>query len=203
MIERRGTRTSHPPLEGPAVGWVNQNGLTRWHVLCGRQTLLLYRSSRSLLWKRCKLEGIQIAAGQQLEAMAALRNPSYRIKGWQGCLFTIVLTTVAILFNKVIFRIHTLGFVAVVVVLWTMGPRGGGSSTVTTFESNGWSSVGLSCLVGILSPVVALIGADSQCHLSAELQNAAYVLPRVMVVSATVNYIMGFVMTLVKLLRRS
>lgn len=68
---------------------------------------------------------------------------------------------------------------------------------MTTFKSNGWSSNGLSCLVGILSPIITLIGADSQCHLSEELYNAAYVLPRAMVATATANYIMGFMMVLV------
>lgn len=37
------------------------------------------------------------------------------------------------------------------------------------------------------------IGADSQCHLSEELKNAAWVLPRATVATATANYVMGFV----------
>lgn len=166
--------------------------MTGWFALLGWQTSLV---------------GTAYAAGQQFEAMAAMSNANYTIQGWQGCLFTICLTALAIVFNTVLFRklpllegvvivFHTLGFLAVVIVLWTMGPRGG-SETVNTFQSNGWSSVGLSCLVGILSPIVTLIGADSQCHLSEELYDAAYVLPRAMVVTATANYIMGFVMVLV------
>lgn len=118
------------------------------------------------------------------------------------------MTTIAIFFNTVLFRklpllegiviiFHTFGFLAVVVTLWVMGPRGG-SETVTTFNDNGWGSAGLSCLVGILSPIITLVGADSQCHLSEELNDAAYVLPRAMVATATVNYIMGFVMVLVR-----
>lgn len=95
---------------------------------------------------------------------------------------------------------HIFGFLAMVVVLWVMGPRGG-TETVTTFSSNGWSSTGLSCLVGILSPIITLIGADSQCHLSEELYNAAWVLPRAMVATATANYVMGFVMGKLETLR--
>lgn len=88
---------------------------------------------------------------------------------------------------------HIFGFLAIVVVLWVMGPRGG-QETVTTFARNGWPNAGLSCFVGILSPIITLIGADSQCHLSEELEDAARVLPRAMVATATANYVMGFFM---------
>lgn len=97
------------------------------------------------------------------------------------------------LMEGIVVVFHIFGFLAIVVVLWVMGPRGG-TETVTTFSSNGWHSTGLSCLIGILSPIITLIGADSQCHLSEELYNAAWVLPRAMVATATANYVMGFVM---------
>lgn len=165
--------------------------MTGWFALLGWQTSLV---------------GTAYAAGQQFEAMAALSDPTYVVKGWHGCLFTIGLTAFAIVFNSVLYRhlpllegivvtIHAFGFFAVVITLWVMGPRGG-SETVTTFSDNGWSSAGISCLVGILSPIITLIGADSQCHLSEELHNAAYVLPRAMVATATVKYVMGFIMVL-------
>lgn len=97
------------------------------------------------------------------------------------------------LMEGIVVIVHIFGFLAIVIVLLVMGPRGG-SETVTTFSSNGWPSAGLSCLVGILSPIITLVGADSQCHLSEELYNAAWVLPRAMVATATANYIMGFIM---------
>ncbi|KAK5740131.1 hypothetical protein LTR17_004843 [Elasticomyces elasticus] len=165
--------------------------VTGWFALLGWQTSLV---------------GTAYAAGQQFEAMAALSDPNYTIQGWQGCLFTVGLTTMATFFNTVLFSklpllegiiivFHCFGFLAIVVTLWVMGSRGG-AETVTTFSDNGWGSVGLSCLVGILSPIITLVGADSQCHLSEELHDAAYVLPRAMVATACANYVMGFVMVL-------
>lgn len=81
----------------------------------------------------------------------------------------------------------------------------------TTFSSNGWPTVPSSCLVGILAPVITLIGADSQAHLGEETRDAARVvpryvaatveryewlltfkLPRAMVATALVNYTVGF-----------
>ena len=41
-----------------------------------------------------------------------------------------------------------------------MAPRSD-ANVLTTFNDNGWSSVGLACLVGISAPVVSTIGAVS------------------------------------------
>lgn len=189
------------PTSGGQYHWVSEfspirhqkvfSYTTGWFALLGWQTSLV---------------GTAYAAAQQFEAMVALNDSTYVPQGWHGCLFTIGLTIAAIFFNTILFRklpliegiiivFHIFGFLAIVVVLWIMGPRGG-PETVTTFSDNGWSSAGLSCLVGILSPIITLIGADSQCHLSEELYNAAWTLPRAMVATATANYVMGFVMVL-------
>ena len=67
------------------------------------------------------------------------------------------------------------------------------ASVLTTFSSNGWSSPGVASLVGIGAAVGDLIGADSSVHLSEELKNAAWILPRSMVATALINYVLGFV----------
>ncbi len=74
-----------------------------------------------------------------------------------------------------------------------MAPQGTASSVFTEFESNGWPSVGLACLVGLNAPVAYLTGADSSAHLSEELKNAAWTLPRSMIFTAISNYITSFI----------
>ena len=73
-----------------------------------------------------------------------------------------------------------------------MAPKASASSVFTEFETNGWSTVGLACLVGLNGPVPYLSGADSSVHLSEELKNAAWALPRSMVATAVSNYITAF-----------
>ena len=73
-----------------------------------------------------------------------------------------------------------------------MAPKSPASSVFTEFETNGWSTVGLACLVGLNGPVPYLSGADSSVHLSEELKNAAWALPRSMVATAVSNYITAF-----------
>lgn len=147
------------------------------------------------------------AVTQQLQGLIVLNMPSYVIQGWHSTLFAVAITAFAILWNTVFIRklplieglgltIHVFGFFAFVVVLWVMGPRSDTKTVWTHFEdSSGWGSKGVATLVGILGPIVTLIGSDSSCHLSEELKDAAYVLPRAMVATALVNYALGFIMT--------
>ena len=72
-------------------------------------------------------------------------------------------------------------------------PKASASSVFTEFESNGWSSTGLACLIGVNAPVAYLAGADSTVHLSEELRNSAWTLPRSMVITAISNYVTSFV----------
>ncbi|OCK79331.1 amino acid transporter [Lepidopterella palustris CBS 459.81] len=148
------------------------------------------------------------ATAQQIEGLIALNHPTYTIQGWHGALLSIGITAFCIFFNTVLARrlplfegivvvLHIFGFFAFLVVLWVMAPRSDPKAVFTEFQDNaGWGNVGLSCLVGLLGPVVTLIGSDSACHLSEELKDAAWVLPRSMVATALVNYSLGFVMTI-------
>jgi choline transport protein len=150
---------------------------------------------------------VAYAAAQQFEALIVLANPSFVIKGWHGALLTIAVSLFAILFNTLLVRklplmegiviiLHVFGFFAVTIVLWVLAPRSNAKVVLTHFEDNaGWGNVGLACLIGILGPVITLIGSDSSCHLSEELKDAAWILPRAMVATAVCNYILGFVMT--------
>ena len=145
---------------------------------------------------------------QQIEALIVLANPSYVIQGWHGALFTIAITLFCIFFNTFLIRklplmegialaLHALGFFTFIIVLWVMGPRGSAKQVFTDFEdNNGWGSVGLATLVGLLSPITTLIGADSVCHLSEELRDASYTLPWCMITTASINYVLGFIMTI-------
>lgn len=73
-----------------------------------------------------------------------------------------------------------------------MAPRSD-SSVFTTFSSNGWSSSGVASLVGISAAIGDVIGADSSVHLAEELKNASWILPRSMIATALMNYVLGFI----------
>ncbi|KAG8623576.1 hypothetical protein KVT40_008552 [Elsinoe batatas] len=162
-------------------------------------------------WQTCMVT-VGLVAASQFTALISLSDPNYTIQGWHTALLIIAVTCFAILFNTFLVRklpllegiviiLHIFGFFAVFVVLWIMGPRAPASQVFTQFEDNaGWGSIGLACLVGISSPVITLVGADSSCHLSEELINASWVLPRAMIATAITNYALGFLMTMTLML---
>jgi len=153
------------------------------------------------------LTGTSLIASQQLEALIVLANPTFVIQGWHGSLFTIGVTIFAIVCNTVLIRklpllegivmiLHIVGFFAILLVLWVLAPHAPANDVLTRFEDkNDWGSKGLATLVGILGPQVTLTGGDSACHLSEELRNASWILPRSMIATAVCNYILGFIMT--------
>jgi choline transport protein len=55
-------------------------------------------------------------------------------------------------------------------------------------------SIGLSTLIGMLSPIFSFIGPDSAVHLAEECTDASHTLPRVMIATTLVNGSLGFVM---------
>jgi choline transport protein len=148
------------------------------------------------------------SVAQQIMGIISLSNPDYVIKGWHGALLTMAVTLFCIFFNTYLIRrlpliegfamaLHILGFLAFLIVLWVMGPRGNADAVFTDFQDvNGWGNTGLATLVGLLSPITTIVGADSVCHLSEELLDASLVLPRSMITTATINYTLGFIMTI-------
>ncbi|KAI4244080.1 MAG: hypothetical protein LQ352_006918 [Teloschistes flavicans] len=149
------------------------------------------------------LAGTCYAAGQQVQAIIVLVNSNYTIHTWKTALLAWAVVVTAIFFNTVMFRklpmlegvlmfAHLFGFCAFIVVLWVMAPKSD-SSVLTTFSSNGWSSPGVASLVGISAAIGDVIGADSSVHLAEELKNASWILPRSMIATAVMNYVLGFV----------
>ncbi|KAH0356539.1 amino acid transporter, partial [Aureobasidium melanogenum] len=140
-----------------------------------------------------------------IQGLIALNVEGYTLPGWHAALMTIGIVIICILINTVAIKKLPLlegfmllffffSFFTIVVVLWVMAERTPAKKVFTEFSDNmGWGNVGLSTLIGILSPFTTLLGSDSACHLSEELKDASWVLPRSMAATAVVNYALGFV----------
>jgi hypothetical protein len=93
--------------------------------------------------------------------------------------------------------IHVLGFFGVLIPLWVLAPRSSASSVFTGITNfGGWPTNGLAFMVGLLTPVYTLLGADSAVHMAEEIKDASLVLPRAIMTSAAVNGTLGFIMTI-------
>lgn len=148
---------------------------------------------------------VSYIGAQQVMGLIAVCDPTYVIQGWHGALLTMAFVLAAICFNTFLIGklpileaiavfLHIGGFLAFIGVLWAKGPRADAEATFTTFEDgNDWGSVGAATLIGMVGAATTYLGGDSAVHLSEELKDASYVLPRAMVSAALINYALGFI----------
>lgn len=110
-----------------------------------------------------------------------------------GALFNIFLATRLHLVEGSILIVHVYGFFCVLVPLWILSPRSTSEFAWTAFKDPGWGNAGLSALIGMQACVVPLLGADASVHMSEELKDASYTLPRSMMWATFVNGAMGMI----------
>lgn len=93
--------------------------------------------------------------------------------------------------------LHIVAFFAVLIPLWTLAPRSPASEVFGTITNlGGWSSDGLAFMVGLLTPVYTLLGADAAVHMAEEIKDASLTLPKAIMTSAVVNGSLGWIMTI-------
>jgi Amino acid permease len=150
--------------------------------------------------------GASNVGASQIQAFAVLASDSYVPKPWHIATLTVLICSCAILFNvflarklpgieAAVFTLYILAFIAFFIILLAMGPRSGAKPMFTHFEDNaGWGSIGTACFVGVSGPVITLIGSDSAVHMAEELKDASRQLPKAMLSTAAVNYLLGFLM---------
>lgn len=62
--------------------------------------------------------------------------------------------------------LHILGLFAIIIPLWAMAPRGRAEVVLLEFTNfGGWSSTGLSAMIGLLAPMAVLVGYDCSVHM--------------------------------------
>ncbi|TKA82591.1 hypothetical protein B0A55_01374 [Friedmanniomyces simplex] len=122
---------------------------------------------------------------------------------WQTTLmvFLFVLLTVAFnvffahhlpLAEGIVLFLHIFAFFAFLLTLWIMADHAPAAQVFTTFhDGGGWGNVGLSCLVGLATPIWCFIGPDAGAHMSEELKDASLQLPKAMMWATFGNGIMG------------
>lgn len=156
-------------------------------------------------WQAATASGCYLA-GTEIQGLIVLNYPDYVYQRWHGTLLATAVVMFCAFFNiflakrlplveGLVLILHVLGFFAIMIPLWVFSPRSDASTVFTQFnDDGGWGSTGLACIVGLIGPVVSLLGSDAATHMSEELRNASKVLPRVMISTLILNGALGFVM---------
>ena len=162
----------------------------------------------SVLGWQTGLASLAFLAGTMIQGLLVLDDADYVFQPWHGTLLVIAITAFCIIFNTFLAKklpivetmvlvIHLLGFFAILVPLWVLAPQSSPSEVFTEFLNlGGWSTTGLAFMVGLLSPIYTLLGADSAVHMSEEIKDASITLPRAIMLAAGVNGSLGFVMVI-------
>ncbi|KAF2173619.1 hypothetical protein M409DRAFT_15897 [Zasmidium cellare ATCC 36951] len=151
-----------------------------------------------------------LSSGLLFQALLILNNPSYVPQRWHGVMFYWMVLAYSLVINVYGSRIlantnvaagilHVVGFVIIVVILGVMTKDKNTSEYVFTDFSNtsGWSSNGISWLVGLLSTVYPFLGYDAAAHMSEELPRPSKYVPIAMLGSILINGLMGFIFCIV------
>jgi choline transport protein len=109
--------------------------------------------------------------------------------------FNIFLAQHLPLAEGIVLVLHVFAFFAFLILFWTMAERLPAEEVFTTWTNGGeWSSMGVSALVGLSTPLWCFIGPDAGAHMSEELKDAAVVLPKAMMWAVVFNGIFGIIM---------
>ncbi|KAK5111657.1 hypothetical protein LTR62_004762 [Meristemomyces frigidus] len=190
------------PIAGGQYYWVYMLAPPRYKTVCSYVIGWL----TSLAWI-ATVATETLFAGTMIQGVIVLDNPSYSGKPWQGTLLTWAVILGCIFVNVVIpqwlpkFEVfilvfHIAGFIAILTTLLVMTPTLGSNASVwlTSFNTGGWPTQGLSYCVGFLGNVATFVGADASVHLAEEVSNAALNIPRAILGAMLINGAVGFAM---------
>lgn len=123
---------------------------------------------------------------------------------WQGTLLSIGCLLIVAAANiwatrllpitqYLLFFLHTAGYIVLIMLFWALPKKHVPASEVfRKFENIGdWSSIGLALMVGQISAAYALVSSDAAAHLSEEVKDAGFTVPRSMVWAFVINVCMG------------
>ena len=112
-----------------------------------------------------------------IEVCAEVIQPNFVFNNWQYTLLMLAFVVVTIGFNTVGAKTlpaletvslfgHLAGWIITFIALWVLCPRNSATNVFATFvNSGGWSSIGVSCLIGQVEILYCNLGSDSIVHI--------------------------------------
>lgn len=158
------------PISGGQYHWVSEFAPPKY------QQFLSYVVGwmSTLSWQAGNASG-SFLTGTIIQALLVINHPSYEPQRWQGTLFVFAMVLVLYIVNvwgaqmwpliqNGLLVLHILAFFAVIITLWVMAPHQSAKAVFTEFtNSGGWSSMGLSLMVGQITAIYSLLGMPFPC----------------------------------------
>ena len=202
MIASIAEMASMAPTAGGQYHWVSEFAPPRWE----KPLSYLVGWTSALGWVTGCPSAAQLTS-MLVQGLVYLKNPEANFAQlWQTTLLIMAFLIAAVAFNVFLAKqlplaegifliVHIFGFFAFLIVLWTMSEHTPASQVFGDFQNyGGWPSTGLSCLVGITTPLWCFLGPDAGAHMSEELKDASRVLPSAMMWASFCNAALGLIM---------
>ncbi|KAI4254353.1 MAG: hypothetical protein LQ352_003141 [Teloschistes flavicans] len=189
------------PTSGGQYHWVSEFAPPKY------QRFLSYMTGwvSTLSWQAGAASG-SFLTGTIIQGLLTVNDPNYSPTNWQGTLFVFAMVLVLFVFNiwgakalpvvqNALLGIHIIGWLVIIVVLWALAPKQSASGVFTQFTNGGgWSTMGLSLMVGQISAIFGSTCSDATAHMAEEVADAGRSVPIAIVWSYVLNGIMGFIL---------
>lgn len=122
----------------------------------------------TLSWQAGTASG-PFLVGTMIQSLITVNVPTYEPTNWQGTLFVFAVTLVVLVVNvwgsrampvmqNIMLIVHIGAFLAIMIIFWVLSPHNTAEVVFTQFtNSGGWSSTGLSLMIGQISAIYTLI----------------------------------------------
>ncbi|KAL4996450.1 amino acid/polyamine transporter I [Aspergillus recurvatus] len=192
---------SMAPTSGGQYHWVSEFASPRY------QKFLSYLTGwmSVLAWQAGSASG-SFLTGTIIQGLITIRNPSYSPENWHGTLFVFAMIFVIYIFNvyasdampvlnNLLMIFHVLSWCVILIVLWAMAPHRTARSVFTEWSNQGgWSSIGLSVMIGQISAIYGSLSSDATAHMSEEVSNAGRNVPLAIAWGYFTNGIMAIIL---------
>ena len=197
---------SMAPVSGGQYHWVSMlaptsvhtflSYITGWLTICG--------------WQGLTAAGVY-QASSMMQGLAILANPAYQPQPWHQILIGLGVTLFAVFINTrggvilprfegFMLILHVMGFFAILIPLVTISPHRSAEEVFRNFMNAGNEPTqGVSFMIGTIGALFTLCGADGAIHMAEEIENAALVVPRAIVLTYAFNGIFAFAMLIAAL----
>ncbi|KAK5702464.1 hypothetical protein LTR17_022297 [Elasticomyces elasticus] len=186
---------SMAPIAGAQYHWVSEFAPES----CQRILSYISGWTSTIAWQAGNAQGMFLV-GSLIQTMILLNDDSYGFPSYQGTLLAFMAVAIAyigvVYGNKVlpywqnaVFIVHVLAYLGYIIPVWVAAPRATHKQVWTEFENGGgWSSMGLCVLVGQVAGISTQCGGiDTAAHMSEEVKDASFSVPRVMVSVYLIN----------------
>ncbi|KAJ5331410.1 hypothetical protein N7476_001193 [Penicillium atrosanguineum] len=172
--------SSMAPTSGGQYHWVSEFSSPRY------QKFLSYITGwmSVLAWQAGTASGSYLT-GTIIQGLISVRNPDYEPQNWQGTLLVFAMVLVIYIFNvyasdsleilsNLLMMLHITSWAVILIVLWALAPHQSAEAVFVTQWKNfgGWSTMGLSVMIGQISAIYGCLSSDAAAHMSEEVKDA-------------------------------